>query len=128
MAVALYLLGGRPALGVNLARICLSAFLFGSLSTMVYSLSGAALSMALLIPLQKRTRLSPVTLCAVSGAAHNLGQLLCAMAVLHTAGLAYYLPALLLSGILAGAAVGLICTPVIGRLCAFFPKKETEAR
>lgn len=39
--LVLYLYGAREALLVNVCRVCLSAFLFGSLSSLLYSLAGA---------------------------------------------------------------------------------------
>jgi ABC-type polysaccharide/polyol phosphate export permease len=38
------------------------------------------------------------------------------MAVLHSVGLIYYLPALLLGGRFSGMSVGLICAPLIVRI------------
>ena len=55
----------------------------------------------------KRTgKFSILGVSIAGGVGHNLGQIAVAMAVLGTARLAWYLPALLVSGTLAGAAVG----------------------
>lgn len=116
IALALYLLDAKIAFAANLGRILLAAMLFGNPISMLYSLCGAFLSMGILILLKRRTHLSIVTLCAVSGAVHNFGQLVCAMVILKSAALIVYLPALLLGGILSGSAVGLICVPLITRL------------
>ena len=116
VTLELYLLGARQAICIHVARIALAALLFGNPMAMLYSLCGAALSMASIALLAKKSALSPVALCAASGAAHNIGQLICAMAVLHSVGLVYYLPALLLGGVLAGMYVGLICAPLIVRI------------
>jgi len=124
IALALYLLDAKIAFTANLGRIVLAAMLFGNPMSMLYSLCGALMSMGILILLKKRTNLSAVTLCAVSGAVHNFGQLLCAMAILQSTALILYLPALLLGGILAGSAVGLICVPLITRLSPKFQKNE----
>ena len=42
--LVLYLFGAREALLVNICRVCLSAFMFGSLSSLLYSLAGAFFS------------------------------------------------------------------------------------
>lgn len=102
----LYTLGAPSAALVSLVRVLLSALLFGSAVSFWYSLSGAALSL-LLMSLAKRTRLfSSVGVSIVGGVAHNVGQTLAAMAILESAAIAVYLGPLLVSGVLAGIAVG----------------------
>lgn len=102
----LYTLGAPSAALVSLVRVLLSALLFGSAVSFWYSLSGAALSL-LLMSLAKSTRLfSSVGVSIVGGVAHNVGQTLAAMAILESAAIAVYLGPLLVSGVLAGIAVG----------------------
>ena len=48
-------------------------------------------------------------LCAVT---HNIGQLLAAILMLQSMAIAYYLPVLILSGIIAGAFTG-ICAQLV---------------
>ena len=47
---------------------------------------------------------------------HNIGQILCAMVVLETEKLAYYLPVLLVSGTLAGIGIGIVGGILIKRI------------
>ncbi len=104
----LYTLGAPSAALVSLVRVLLSALLFGSAVSFWYSLSGAALSL-LLMSLAKRTRLfSSIGVSIVGGVAHNVGQTLAAMVILESAAIAVYLGPLLVSGVLAGIAVGTV--------------------
>ena len=113
---ALYRTGAVPALILSLLRVLLVSFMFGNAFALVYSLSGAILSWGLMSLLKKSGRFSPVGIGIAGGVAHNIGQLLCAMTVLETGRLAYYLPVLLVSGTVAGTLIGLAAGMTIKRL------------
>lgn len=99
---------GRRETGLVLAvRLVLGAALAGTLMSFVYSLAGGMLAYAVMCLLKPRIRESRVwALSAYAAAAHNLGQLLAARLILGTPGIWWYLPALLLSGILTGLFTG----------------------
>lgn len=103
---ALYRLGLRDAACLSLIRVVLVSITFGSAYSFAYSLAGAVLSLAVMAVLKKLDRFSIVGVSIAGGVCHNMGQLLVAMAVLETARLGWYLPALLVSGTLAGLAIG----------------------
>lgn len=105
---ALYLLGCKEALIVNLLRVALSALLFGSVVSLWYSLAGALLSFAVMALLKKSGRFSQTVVSLAGGVSHNMGQLLAAMALLQTASLGWYLPLLWFAGLAAGAGIGLV--------------------
>ncbi len=113
---ALYAMGEKSAVCINIVRILLSGFLFGNGASIIYSLAGGLLSGAVMIILKRCTKLGIVTVSVAGGVAHNLGQILVAMALLRTASLAWYLAVLWLAGIAAGAVVGIIGGAVIKRL------------
>ena len=50
------------------------------------------------------------------GIAHNIGQLIVAMLVVETFRVAYYLPVLLLAGMLAGSVIGIAANEMLKRL------------
>lgn len=104
--VALYRLGPGPAVGLSLVRALLSSLIFGNAYALAYSLAGAAVSLTVMLGLKRTGRFSILGVSIAGGAAHNLGQILVAIAVLGTARLAWYLPTLLVSGTAAGAAIG----------------------
>ena len=103
---ALYRMGLRAAAAVSLARVGLVSMTFGNAYSFAYSLAGAVLSLAVMAVLKRTGKFSILGVSIAGGVGHNLGQIAVAMAVLGTARLAWYLPALLVSGTLAGAAVG----------------------
>ena len=113
---ALYTLGPIEALIVSLLRVILSSFLFGSVLSLLYSLSGALLSLGGMI-LMKKLKIFYTTVVSVTGGVlHNVGQILVACLVLETDVLLYYLPVLILSGVITGAVIGIIASLVIKRL------------
>lgn len=113
---ALYLLSSRDAVVINLVRIVLVGFTFGSLFSMLYSLAGGLLSGAAMILLRRTGRFGPIGVSVAGGISHNVGQILVAMAVLESRYVLYYLPALWLSGLAAGTLIGVLCGVLIRRI------------
>ncbi len=103
---ALYRMSLRDAAGVSLVRVALVSMTFGNAYSFAYSLAGAVLSLAVMAGLKKLGRFSVMGVSIAVGVCHNIGQLLVAVAVLGTARLGWYLPGLLVSGVLAGTAIG----------------------
>lgn len=102
----LYTYGAREAAAVSFIRVCLSALLFGSTVSFIYSLSGAVLSLLGMIIL-KRIPIFTVLATSVSGAVlHNAAQIIVACLIMENASIAYYLPVLIISGTIAGVAIG----------------------
>jgi len=103
---ALYGLKTYDGAVVSLLRVGLSALLFGNVVGLAYSFSGAVLSFIMMVLVKKIGPFSPIGVSVIGGVAHNIGQVLCAMAIMETAGLISYLAPLLISGTLAGIAIG----------------------
>lgn len=114
---ALYALGKPYGLAVMSLRILLGNIITGQLVSFIYSLTGGLLSFLLMILLKRFFPLKQMwvlsVLCAVT---HNIGQLLAAIFMMQTLAIAYYLPVLILSGIIAGAFTGLCAQLVLIRL------------
>ena len=102
----LYKFGIKEAIAVSAVRVCLMATLFGSPVSFIYSLTGAVLSLSTMLLLKKLTPLSEVVVSVSGGVMHNIGQICAASIMLGTNVVLYYLPFLLLSGTIAGIAVG----------------------
>lgn len=103
----------KKAALVSLARILIIGFMFGNLFSILYSAAGACLSLAAMTLILSKTDFSVVTVSIIGGVAHNIGQLLIAMLIVESTSLVYYAPALLLAGILAGAAVGAVTAQIV---------------
>ncbi|WP_394273226.1 Gx transporter family protein [Butyricicoccus sp.] len=117
---ALYRIGARPAITINFVRILLTSMLFGTAVSLWYSLAGGLLSGAVMIALKQTGKFQPLTVSIAGGVAHNVGQIVVAMLLMQTTAVAWYLLALWVSGIAAGAVIGLLGSWLIERL----PKTE----
>ena len=114
---ALFMLGPWDALGILLARIVLGSLFAGNMMILLYSLAGGLFCWLLCCVLRRMMTDRQIWLCSIFGAiAHNLGQMAVAIAVTHTPGLLAYLPALMISGMLAGAFTGWSAQFLIGRM------------
>ena len=113
---ALYKLGAREAVVVSLLRVMIVSMLFGSVASLIYSVAGAVLSLSIMILLKKLTPLSEVTVSVFGGVMHNVGQIAAASFMLSTNVVVYYLPFLLVSGTLAGIAIGVASALLIKRI------------
>ena len=112
----LYKLGLRQAAIISLVRVLLVTFTFGNAFSFAYSLAGAALSLLVMLLLRKTGKFSMLGVSIAGGVCHNIGQILVAMAVLRTAELMWYLPALLAAGIAAGVCIGAVGALVTDRI------------
>ncbi len=112
----LYKFGTRDAAVVSVIRVLLVSLLFGTTVSLWYSLAGATLSFILMLVLKKLTPLSVVTVSVVGGISHNIAQIGVACLLLETNVIMYYLPFLLLSGVIAGIAVGIASALLIKRV------------
>lgn len=105
---ALYLMGPQQALVLSMLRILLVAFTFGNLSTMLFSFAGGILSWTLMVLGRKVKGLSITGVSILGGVGHNIGQILVAIVVVNSLSLIYYLPFLILSGLIAGTVIGMV--------------------
>ena len=113
---ALYRLGWKEAAIISLIRVVLVSLLFGSAASFLYSLAGAVLSLLGMALLKKTGKFTEIVVSVVGGVLHNIGQIAMASIILETDALRYYLPFLLVSGILAGVVIGLISGILIRRI------------
>ena len=116
MVLLLYKIGAKETVIVSLIRIFLVSLLFGNVQTMTFSIAGAVLSLAGMILLKKTNWFSCITVSIVGGILHNVGQIIAACFWTNTAEIAYYLPVLLVSGIIAGAVIGIVAGIHVKRL------------
>ncbi len=112
----LYRFGWLEAIIVSLIRVFLISLLFGNFISMLYGLCGAALCLAVMSLLKGLTHLSPVTVSAIGGVCHNLGQIAVACFIIDSAKLLYYLPILLISGTLSGLVIGIVGGMLLKRI------------
>jgi len=115
IVVALYGLGTKYALAINIARIIVAALLFSGVLGMAFGLAGGILSVAAMAVLKKLGVFSVIGVSIAGGSIHNVGQLAIAVIVIADFAVVYYLPVLLISGALTGFCIGLLANIVIAR-------------
>ncbi len=112
---ALYFLGWQYAAGISLVRVLLSSLLFGSPVSLIYSLSGALLSLLGMVIIKRLPLFSTVGVSTVGGVLHNMGQTAAACIVIGS-GAIFYLPMLIISGVAAGVVIGVISGIILARM------------
>lgn len=114
--LSLYRSGVKEAFAVNVSRVLLSGLLFGSMFSILYSLSGAVLSLLVMIGLKKADCFSKAGVSMAGGVMHNMGQLTVAWFVLNSTAVWYYLPVLMIAGCLTGLVIGILAEEIDKRL------------
>ena len=107
--IALMTLGFWEALAITLVRTTISALLFSSMISLIYSITGGILSLLVMYALYRTfsEKISLQTISITGAITHNLAQLAVAMIILETDGLISILPWLIVIAIPAGIVVGL---------------------
>jgi heptaprenyl diphosphate synthase len=103
------------ALAIALIRIFLASLTFGNAFSLAYSLCGGVLSFVVMY-LAKKTKLSIIGVSMLGGICHNIGQIIVASMVTQTIRIVYYLPVLLVAGLVTGFLLGVVSKLVIDRL------------
>ncbi len=116
--VALLLVCQGDILGaflVNLARIFISALLFGSAVSLGFSLCAGVVSLALVAFFYRLGIFGAVGLSVLGGVVHNITQTAVAWCLLGS-GVLLNLPLLLVGGTLSGALVGMLCGIILKKI------------
>jgi heptaprenyl diphosphate synthase len=114
--MALYKLGWKSALAINVTRIVLSGAMFTGFSAMLYGLAGGVLSVFVMI-LAKRTGVfSSIGISVAGAAAHILGQVTLASIVIQNTVIFMTLPVLLVSAIVSGTVTGYLVHLILGHI------------
>ena len=120
VVLILYTLGPREAFGVSMLRIVLVGILFGNLFSICYSLSGGILSFLVMLFLKKLDHLSCISVSVAGGISHNIGQILVAALIVHNFNILFYIPVLLIAGLITGLLIGILAQELIVRLSGRF--------
>lgn len=116
VVIALYKTNARQAFLLSVTRIVLSGFLFGNLFSIVYSLAGGLLSLLVMVLVKRNGKCSVMGVSVSGGVFHNVGQLLMAMLVTESLNLFYYVPVLMISGLVTGILMGVISNGMLKRM------------
>ncbi len=116
IVVVLYRNGWKEAFLLSVVRIVLAGFMFTNLFSILYSLAGGILSLGVMSLLKWKNIFSVTGVSIAGGVSHNVGQLLVAMAVVETYQVGWYLPALLIAGVLTGLLIGILSAGILKRI------------
>lgn len=112
---ALYTMGAKEAFVLSMIRIILIGFTF-SPSTIIFSLAGGLLSWLTMTLLKKANLFSTVGVSIIGGISHNIGQIVVSIFVVENINIIYYLPVLLISGVIAGVVIGILGALIVKRI------------
>lgn len=116
IVIALYKMNLKETCLLSVTRIILSGFIFGNLFSIIYSLSGGLLSLSVMAFLKKQGGFSVMGISIAGGVMHNVGQLLVAMVIVETFSIIYYIPVLLIAGVITGLVIGVAANEMLKRL------------
>lgn len=114
--LTMYYMDTKGAFFISLIRVFLSGLLFAGMAGLLYSLAGAMLSFLVMAVLKKTNRFSIVGVSLAGGIFHNVGQVTVAALVVENVKMAYYLPFLLVSGVVTGVLIGIVAKTALGYL------------
>ena len=124
----LYSLGLPEAMLVSLIRVCLSALLFGNLTSFIYSVTGAVVSLIAMVLAKKILPFGVTGVSVIGALMHNAGQVGAACAVMGTAALAVYFIPLIITGTVSGVIIGVLAGIVAKRVTRFIYPKKCEKK
>lgn len=115
---ALYFLGGRMALAILCVRCLLGSLFGGGVTAFCFSITGGLLALAVMALARRLPLLSVYGVSILGAAAHHVGQILVAVALLHSGYVVAYLPFLLLVAIATGFLTGAISSALFRAMLA----------
>lgn len=116
IVIALYKIPLREVYVLSIVRVLLSGVLFGNYFSIAYSLAGGLLSLTVMALLKKTGGFSVIGISIAGGVCHNIGQLVVAMIVVETFAMSYYMPVLLVAGLITGFLTGVVADQVLRRI------------
>lgn len=122
----LYLYSWREALLISVVRILAIGFLFGNLYSILFSLAGGVLSLFVMCFVRRIPGFSILGVSVAGGVTHNIGQLFVAAFVVTNFKLMYYLPVLLVSGVVTGLLIGIVSGRIWKHAGAYISKNNRE--
>lgn len=116
IVIALYRMKLSEAYLLSIVRILLAGFIFGNYFSIIYSLAGGILSLTVMALLRKKGGFSVIGVSIAGGVFHNIGQLIVASVIVETFSVMYYVPVLLIAGLVTGLLIGIASDGMLKRL------------
>ncbi len=116
IVIALYRMKLSEAYLLSIVRVLLAGFIFGNYFSIIYSLVGGLLSLTVMALLRKKGGFSVIGVSIAGGVFHNIGQLIVASVIVETFSVMYYVPVLLIAGLVTGLLIGIASDGMLKRL------------
>ncbi len=116
IVLVMYLFSIREAAVISVLRIILVGFLLSNMTMILYSFSGAVLSLTMMALIKRNPHFSLYGVSMAGGVMPNVGQLLVAGALMGFQAILWYVPFLLGAGLLAGLLIGFLVSISYRRL------------
>lgn len=113
VVICLYLFGPVYGIMLSVVKALLCSLLFGNFNVLMYSLVGAILSSGVMALIMRVKSIHMPVVSACGGVFHNIGQFIVAYIIFQSKGLLYYLPFLMIFGLLTGLILGIVCNLII---------------
>ena len=120
--IAIYGIGVKEAFVLSMVRILLVGFTFRDPSTLIFSFAGGILSWLVMVIFMKLKLFSMVGVSIIGGIAHNIGQIIVAIIYVNNTSLIYYLPFLMIAGVVSGTLIGILGALILQRLIKYLKK------
>ena len=106
IVMVLYAFNPRWAVSISVIRVVLVAQMFGGWFSAIYAFSGAMASFIIMALLKRTNTFGVVGVSVAGGVAHGIAQIAVAAAIVQTPGLFYYIPILIIAGVITGIIIG----------------------
>lgn len=116
---AIYMLGTPWAIGIMIIKTLCQSLLFSGLTSFIYSFLGGVFSVAVMSLAKRSGKLGVMGTSVLGGVFHNIGQLVAAGIMISTLNTMYYLPILLVCGVISGAVCGAVTAVALKNLEKF---------
>lgn len=116
IVIALYKMKLSDVYLLSVVRVLLTGFIFGNYFSIMYSLAGGLLSLTVMALIKNQGDFSVMGISIAGGVMHNVGQLIIAMIIVETFSVVYYVPVLLISGLITGCVIGIVSAEMLKRL------------
>ena len=108
----MYYCSEKDAFLVLVSRLILNAILFGNVNSLIYSVAGGVLSFIVMVICKRLFPKHIVYISITGGVFHNIGQITAASIIMNTF-LSWYMPYLIIGGIIAGLFNGIVCQKLL---------------
>ena len=111
--IVMYKYSNIKALIISLLRVGVIGVLFGNIYSLSFAIVGAVFSYIIMVILKANKKLSTTFVSVMGAIFHIIGQIVVAYLIIDHVVIFYYLPILLIAGIVTGYLVGILAKKLI---------------